>query len=90
MIGNPKCDPATWSKYDQSCCTAQSPCGIGQGDCDENNQCAGDLVCGKGKGSCGPGFPEDAHCCEKGRCVLSMIPYFCLLMAIDLFNYHPY
>ena len=67
--GNPACDPATWSAYDTSCCTAEKPCGIGQGNCEHNNQCAGNLVCGKGLGSCGPGFPTNARCCEKGTCI---------------------
>jgi len=31
---------------DNGCCTADQPCKIGDGDCDLDNQCAGDLVCG--------------------------------------------
>jgi len=33
--------PLTWS-----CCTPANPCGENQGDCDEDDDCAGDLVCG--------------------------------------------
>lgn len=33
--------PLTWS-----CCTPANPCGENQGDCDEDGDCAGDLVCG--------------------------------------------
>ena len=72
ILGNPACDPATWSDYDDSCCTSEKPCGIGQGDCDENDQCAEGLVCGKGKGSCGSGFPATANCCEKGKFMLDI------------------
>ena len=64
-IGNRKCNPATWLSYDSSCCTAENPCGIGEGDCDEYNQCAGDLVCGVD--NCGPEFPSNYDCCSKGN-----------------------
>jgi len=30
-----------------SCCTDSNPCEVGQGDCDTDDQCAGDLLCGK-------------------------------------------
>jgi len=33
--------PLTWS-----CCTPANPCGENQGDCDDDPDCAGDLVCG--------------------------------------------
>jgi len=29
------------------CCTAERPCKVGDGDCDKDQDCAGDLVCGK-------------------------------------------
>ena len=28
------------------CCTKDNPCEVGGGDCDEDDDCAGDLVCG--------------------------------------------
>ena len=31
---------------DNSCCTSETPCGFGDGDCDSDDQCAGDMVCG--------------------------------------------
>jgi len=34
------------SKYDWSCCSTASPCGLHQGDCDADSDCAGELVCG--------------------------------------------
>jgi len=34
------------SKYDWGCCSTASPCGLHQGDCDADSDCAGELVCG--------------------------------------------
>ena len=59
--GNPECNSATWSSHDYSCCTARNPCGIGEGDCDGNDQCLGDLICGED--NCGSEFPSNADCC---------------------------
>ena len=64
-IGNPECNPATWSSYDSLCCTTQNPCGKGEGDCDEDNQCLGDLVCGTD--NCGSQFPVYGADCCKGN-----------------------
>ncbi len=36
---------------DNSCCTSRSRCGIGEGDCDADNECLGGLVCGN-PGNC--------------------------------------
>merc|ERR1712110_1329890 len=44
---NPACNPATWVKFSWKCCTKDTPCGIGEGDCDNDAECAGDLECGK-------------------------------------------
>jgi len=33
------------SKFDWGCCSPASPCGLHQGDCDEDDDCAGELVC---------------------------------------------
>ena len=71
-IGNPECNSATWSRYDGSCCTAQNPCGIGEGDCDRNDQCLGYLVCGKD--NCGSGFPSAADCCTGNLSPCLSIP----------------
>ena len=53
-----------------SCCTGSSLCGEGEGDCDEDRDCAGDLVCGTDNCSRGPlgqvvSFDFDDDCCEK-------------------------
>ena len=60
--GNPNCNPTTWSKFDGDCCSVDDPCGSGEGDCDDDNDCIGDLVCGKN--NCGEGFPKGADCCQ--------------------------
>merc|ERR1712086_227471 len=31
-----------------SCCSSRSPCGLGEGDCDSDSECTGDLICAKG------------------------------------------
>ena len=31
---------------DGSCCTSDNPCNLGEGDCDTDEHCIGDLVCG--------------------------------------------
>ena len=31
---------------DNGCCTSDEPCGEGDGDCDNDSHCEGDLVCG--------------------------------------------
>ena len=60
--GNSNCDPETWSGYDSECCSAANPCGIGQGDCDEDDECYGDLQCGNN--NCGDAFENsNADCC---------------------------
>merc|ERR1719483_711710 len=61
------CEPGTGKTcdghpYDRSCCTRKAPCGINQGDCDRDNQCSGNLVCGKN--NCPVRFPSGADCCR--------------------------
>ena len=34
------------SNSDWGCCTSSKPCGIGEGDCDSDSGCNGDLICG--------------------------------------------
>ena len=64
---NPKCNPKTWASYSKICCTddANEPCGLGEGDCDTDEECAGDLVCGTN--NClpmGSGLKTRSDCCE--------------------------
>ena len=51
-----------------SCCTSSQQCGVGEGDCDSDADCAGNLKCGQGNGyddNCDTslGFPSDYDCC---------------------------
>ena len=57
-----KCDPG---KGDKSCCTKRNQCKEGEGDCDADSQCKGNLVCGKN--NCkkwNPAARADFDCCE--------------------------
>ena len=48
----------------RECCSIQNPCVEGAGDCDEDDECEGDLVCGSN--NCGAEFTwGSADCCEK-------------------------
>ena len=51
-----------------TCCTSSRPCGAGEGDCDKDADCAGNLKCGQGNGlddNCDTslGFLWDDDCC---------------------------
>jgi hypothetical protein len=57
-----------------SCCTATKPCEVNQGDCDDDEQCKGNLVCGEN--NCEPKFTwTDADCCvvKTGKLLFSLI-----------------
>lgn len=43
------------------CCTVETPCDLGEGDCDSDNQCHQGLKCGSDNCSWG-GWGDD--CCE--------------------------
>lgn len=49
---------------DDSCCTKQTPCKENDGDCDFDDQCAGNLICGSN--NCAWGDGDD--CCMKRPC----------------------
>ena len=56
------------------CCTSANPCGENQGDCDNDNECLGDLKCGEGheefNDNCDSSFADGADCCyqpNKGK-----------------------
>merc|ERR1719309_1325846 len=50
-----------------SCCTADNPCGLGEGDCDRDDQCSGNLTCGID--NCDrnsmPSFDSTDDCCQR-------------------------
>ena len=48
----------------EHCCTSTNPCKLNEGDCDDDTQCDGDLVCGTN--NCGNSFSWiSADCCVK-------------------------
>ena len=53
-----------------SCCTGSKPCGEGEGDCDYDSECAGNLVCGLDNCRRGPlrhigSFDDTDDCCQR-------------------------
>jgi len=50
-----------------NCCTSSNQCGVGEGDCDDDNDCKEDLVCGQNNCQTGMGgnFEGDDDCCEN-------------------------
>ena len=44
------------------CCSSENQCGIGGGDCDNDDECKWNLVCGTN--NCGSEFPNEVDCCE--------------------------
>merc|ERR1711971_495314 len=54
------------STYDgtSSCCTPQNPCNKGEGDCDYDHDCKGNLVCGESNCFFNNGFPSTYDCCK--------------------------
>ena len=47
---------------DWSYCSATNQCDAGQGDCDSDTHCKGDLTCGSN--NCTPPFEEGCDCCK--------------------------
>ncbi len=48
------------------CCSPSRPCDVGEGACDEDVECAGDLICGDNN-CVGDAFDEGDGCCSKGH-----------------------
>ena len=57
------CNPNTWTAYSGSCCKTGHQCGVGEGDCDYDTECYGNLECGTD--NCGSEFPSGADCCVE-------------------------
>ena len=61
-------DSCTDGSGGPECCTSSDQCGEGEGDCDSDVDCVGNLKCGQGNGlddNCDTslGFPSDYDCC---------------------------
>ena len=52
-----ECNP---ENDDWTCCSSSNPCYHGEGDCDSDDECAGNLICGTN--NCGTG-DSDMDCC---------------------------
>jgi len=48
-----------------SCCSEEYPCGLGEGDCDSNSECRGDLRCGTNNCANGTTFADGDDCCTE-------------------------
>ena len=44
LFVGPRCNGYPQTEWD--CCNPTAKCGIGEGDCDTDDDCAGDLICG--------------------------------------------
>ena len=65
-------------KTDFYCCTKDHPCLLGgEGDCDNDDECWEDLVCGTD--NCKkwvPGAHDDIDCCRKSKSHISVFTSF--------------
>jgi len=66
-----KCSP---SADDWDCCSEAAPCGLGEGDCDTDEECAGPLVCGDN--NC-EGGDYRMDCCQEKVCLPGLNDWTC-------------
>ena len=59
------CDGTGKVRDTVECCTKEHKCGIGEGDCDKDEECEGNLICGKN--NCKSHFSYDADCCYEPK-----------------------
>ena len=57
-IGHPSCNGGN------DCCTSSNQCGINEGDCDSDNECKVNLVCGRNN-CVGDTFDSTDDCCTN-------------------------
>ena len=58
-----------------ACCTSRpEKCGIDEGDCDDDAECAGNLICGQNNCGGRPGFDDTDDCCEIGNVKFFIFP----------------
>ena len=59
-----RCNGLSWSEFqDWGCCTTV-PCGVGGGDCDRDDHCEGNLVCGEN--NCWKDFADNGETWSTG------------------------
>lgn len=70
MRSSIRCASGTHSQI-QECCDTNNPCDEGQGDCDKDSECSGNLICGKN--NCHRSkFPSNkTDCCTSIGAVLN-------------------
>ena len=68
-----------------SCCTSSNQCDENQGDCDSDDECIGNLQCGKD--NCQSPFPSDADCCFSKFTVLYLVLH-CKRSSLRLHQIH--
>ena len=64
LDGNARCESGAHSQI-QECCDTSHPCGEDQGDCDNDSECLGSLVCGKNNCNLSKFPTSKIDCCEK-------------------------
>ena len=58
------CDAAT---ADSDCCTSSNKCSLGEGNCDSDSDCEGDLVCGTNNCRNFDTTWSGGNCCTTGK-----------------------
>ena len=57
------CTDCTDGSGGADCCTESNPCGAGEGDCDKDSQCIGNLRCGVDNCDTSLAFTGTYDCC---------------------------
>ena len=90
MRSSSRCASGTHAQI-QECCGTNNPCDEGQGDCDKDSECSGNLICGKN--NCNRSqFPSNkTDCCTSIGAVLNPgiddPDFFSNIWALAVFTY---
>merc|ERR1711970_1344474 len=61
----------------ERCCTKENPCVLGEGDCDDDSDCSGNLLCGNNNCKAFESFfHEKDDCCVAGAKTVPVSPVF--------------
>ena len=66
IVENEDCNGGSKSEV-RGCCSKDNPCDEGHGDCNKDQECKGDLVCGRNNCNRGRFSWRGADCCETGK-----------------------